>query len=267
MKKVLFVVLSFLLCLFSFNDVVDAEEEVCSYTYRMTHVSFDESSKKIVRENHTYEFQIKYDENNYKVIMLDENGNYTPNYINGLVNFDDVLTHSAWMDAIKNKNECPYYVFLGIEGYELSDNTKIFIQDRKFGWGFVNTNWWKADYRKLQEIAICKDCIIEEIDPIFTDEIGDCASLIGPNVMIMIDKTMNYIKIIVPILVIALGTFDFVRAVLSSSEDDMKKIQKTFIRRLIIAVIIFMSPYLVNLIIQFTNDAAGFVNGGTCDIY
>lgn len=267
MKKAAFIVLSFLLCLFSFNDVVDAEEGVCSYTYRITHVSFDESSKKSVQENHTYEFQIEYDENNYKVVMLDENGNYTQNYINGLVNFDDELTHSAWMDAVKKNNECPYYVILGIENYFLTDNTKIFIQDKKFPIIGFNLNPLKAIARKLQEIATCKDCIIEDIDPIFTDEIGDCASLIGPNVMVMINTGMDYIKIIVPILVIALGTFDFVRAVLSSSEDDMKKIQKTFIRRLIIAVIIFMSPYFVNLIIQITNDAAGFVNGGTCNIY
>lgn len=263
MKKAAFIILSFLLFMFPFNEVVDAEEGVCSYTLGMIHgVSNSPTHFEKIYVN--YEFRIEYDENNYKVVMLDENGNYTQNYIDGLVNFDDTLTHQVWMDGIKKNNSCPYYIIVGIEGLVLFDRSKVFIQPKKFGLLDPPIKWMN---RNIQEIAVCKDCVVEDFDPIFTDEISDCSSLIGPNVMVMINTGMNYIKIIVPILVIALGTFDFVRAVLSSSEDDMKKIQKTFVRRLIIAVIIFMSPYFVNLIIQITNSVAGFSNGGTCGIF
>ena len=257
MKKSAFVLLIFLLCMFSFNDVVNAQSGSCSYEVQLPYVvSNDDEYLAIIFGDPLkigkFEFIIEYDENDYKAIMLDENGEYTQNYINGMVMFDDKLTYEVWMNGIKKNNQCPYYIYIGIEG-AIDGKNKIFIQPTKYG--FIPPVYLARNY---QEIAVCKDCIVEDFDPIFTDKIGDCSSLIGPNVMSIINTGMNYIKIIVPILVIALGTFDFVRAVLSSSEDDMKKIQKTFIRRLIIAVIIFMSPYFVNLIIQITNSVAGF---------
>ena len=270
MKKLAFIVLSFLLCMFSLNDVINAEEGVCSYEidmpYNPAKIYGEDNNSFFTLFNNpvyfsTFEFRIFYDENDYRVEMLDKHGEYTPNYLNGLVLFDDNLTYTDWMNVINKNNQCPYYVYIGMEG-TMDGNNKIFVQPKEYG--FFSLPIYRL--RGFQNIAVCKNCDVEDFDPLFSDKIEDCSSLIGPNVMYMLNNVMNYIKIIVPVLVIALGTFDFVRAVLSPTEEDMKKIQKTFIRRLIIAVIIFMSPYFVNLIIQITNSIAGFSNGGTCGI-
>lgn len=114
--------------------------------------------------------------------------------------------------------------------------------------------------------ATCTNCPDSGFDDIFNSSEFDCESLIGEEMISFINDGMNIIKLIVPLLLIVFGVFDFVKAIFASNEDEIKKAQKSFIRRLIIAVIIFFSPILVNFIINMTNEAAGFFNSGTCGV-
>lgn len=114
--------------------------------------------------------------------------------------------------------------------------------------------------------ATCTNCPESGFDDIFNSSEFDCESLIGEEMISFINKGMNIIKLIVPLLLIVFGVFDFVKAIFASNDDEIKKAQKSFIRRLIIAVIIFFSPILVNFIIDMTNEAAGFFNSGTCGV-
>ena len=77
---------------------------------------------------------------------------------------------------------------------------------------------------------------------------------------------MNIIKIIVPILVVVFSILEFGKVILSSDADEMKKAQAKFIKRLIIAVIIFFVPLLVNFILNMANSVWGAINGGSCGI-
>jgi FtsH-binding integral membrane protein len=66
------------------------------------------------------------------------------------------------------------------------------------------------------------------------------------------------IMIISPILLIVLGTVDFIGAIAASDE----KATSNFLKRLLICVIILILPILVNLIIGFTtfNDLTACFN-------
>lgn len=64
----------------------------------------------------------------------------------------------------------------------------------------------------------------------------------------LINEILQYPRIIVPIIVIGLGTLDLAKAVIASKEDEMKKAQKTFVKRVIIGVAFFLIPAFVNLI-------------------
>ena len=55
----------------------------------------------------------------------------------------------------------------------------------------------------------------------------------------LINEILMYPKIIVPIIVIGLGTLDLVKAVTASNEDKMKKAQQTLFKRILIGVAIF----------------------------
>ena len=80
----------------------------------------------------------------------------------------------------------------------------------------------------------------------------------------------SYLKIIrisVPILLLVYGIMDFVKALFSPEEGEMKKAQQTFMKRLLIAVLIFLVPILVNLLLNLANQVWSTITPGTCGIY
>lgn len=64
----------------------------------------------------------------------------------------------------------------------------------------------------------------------------------------MINQGLKIMQLSVPILIIALGTVDFAKAVIASKEDEMRKAQSTFFKRLIAGLVVFFIPYLVQLL-------------------
>lgn len=84
---------------------------------------------------------------------------------------------------------------------------------------------------------------------------NNCDKAIDSTVQALIDKYLGYIHIIVPIMVLALGTYDFFKAMIASKEDEMKKAQKRFVVRLIAGVLVFLAPTIVDIIITILNGA------------
>lgn len=80
------------------------------------------------------------------------------------------------------------------------------------------------------------------------------------------------LKIAVPVLLVIFGSIDFLKAVTASKEDEIKKGQQTFIKRLIAAVLVFFIIQIVQLILNFAANDDGisgcfncFVNGKNCN--
>ena len=69
----------------------------------------------------------------------------------------------------------------------------------------------------------------------------------------MINMVLGYVRVIVPILVITFGLFDLGKAVIASKEDEMKKAQSTFIKRVIIGVVVFFVPLVVNILMELAD--------------
>ena len=67
----------------------------------------------------------------------------------------------------------------------------------------------------------------------------------------VISTLVTLIKIIVPILLIIFGMLDLAKAVIASKEDEIKKAQTTFVKRLIAAVIVFFVVMLVQMVVRF----------------
>lgn len=93
---------------------------------------------------------------------------------------------------------------------------------------------------------------------------------------------VNLIKIGVPLLLIFFGMLDLGKAVMAQKEDEIKKGQQTFIKRLIAAAIVFLVVFIVqiviNLLVPKNSDATSqtnntilncidcFINGsGSCE--
>lgn len=80
---------------------------------------------------------------------------------------------------------------------------------------------------------------------------------------------ITIIKIVVPVLLIIFGMIDFMKSVTAAKEDEIKKGQQTFIKRLIAGVLVFFVIQIVQLVIRFVSNSNNdvtkcfncFVNG------
>ena len=86
---------------------------------------------------------------------------------------------------------------------------------------------------------------------IMSDEGAESCEKIFADATEIIDKVFGYICVLVPILLIVLGSVDFGSAVLSSDQEAMQKAVKRFTIRCIVALAIFFLPMLVNFFFSF----------------
>lgn len=91
-----------------------------------------------------------------------------------------------------------------------------------------------------------------------------CDELIGSSAKELINNIMKWIRIAVPLLLIVLGIFDFAKATFSSKEEDIKKNREIFIKRIVAAVLVFLAPILVNLILDLANSVWSWISPETC---
>lgn len=86
----------------------------------------------------------------------------------------------------------------------------------------------------------------------------------------MISSTIVLIiQIGIPVLLIIFGMFDLGKAVIAQKEDEIKKGQSLFFKRLIAAILVFFVTTIVKLVVGFAADRADavecidcFVKGG-----
>ena len=87
-----------------------------------------------------------------------------------------------------------------------------------------------------------------------------------PSIAYLVNTVLQYVRVIVPILIIILGSLDFAKAVIAGKEDEMKKAQSTFIKRLVIGVAVFFVPALVNIIIYLADIVWEGLGYSTCTL-
>lgn len=85
-----------------------------------------------------------------------------------------------------------------------------------------------------------------------------CAELLGNENVELISNILFGISIAGVVLVIVLGSTDFVKAVASSDDDALAKAWKKFRYRIISVVILLLLPVLVDFILSFVNDNLRF---------
>lgn len=85
---------------------------------------------------------------------------------------------------------------------------------------------------------------------------------------------VTLIKIGVPILLIIFGMMDLGKAVMAQKDDEIKKGQQTFIKRLVAAAVVFFVVFIVQIVIglittgndksNITNCIDCFINNNNC---
>ncbi len=62
-------------------------------------------------------------------------------------------------------------------------------------------------------------------------------------------KIINWMRYIVPVLLIILSVLDFIKAIAADNEDEVKKVTGKFVKRLIVAVVIFLVPLFLEFLL------------------
>lgn len=130
----------------------------------------------------------------------------------------------------------------------------------------------KSGHESLQEYEDVLKTINDEYRSLVEQKglninpVVDCETLLGDKLIKKIDRYLDIIKIAVPIILIGLGIFDFTKAIFAG-EDEMKKAQKSFIKRLLVALLIFITPTIIHLLLQLANKVWTVISPGACGIF
>ena len=125
--------------------------------------------------------------------------------------------------------------------------------------------------KKVLLFVMLLACVLY-VPSVLAVNITGCESII-PGVVIdaKIPNTVHtiivVIKIAIPVLLVIFGMLDLFKGVTAQKEDEIKKSQQIFIKRLISAAIIFFVVSIVQLIVSFvSSDEPGIMNCASCFI-
>lgn len=79
----------------------------------------------------------------------------------------------------------------------------------------------------------------------------------------LVQKILNAIKVLGPILVVILSSIDFIVVIIKSDNDQFQKAQKKLITRLVLAILLFLVPVIVQVLLQafgITGNVTGGIN-------
>lgn len=96
---------------------------------------------------------------------------------------------------------------------------------------------------------------LANIDPEAFYRCGNLAVDISGWIPYAVHIVVTLIKIVVPILLIIFGMLDLGKAVVASKEDEIKKGQQLFIKRLITGVLVFFVVFIVQIIVRFVSNS------------
>ena len=165
--------------------------------------------------------------------------------------------HKKFLDNKKEYDEC----------VETESSSKCFAEHQKYLEAKdILTDYCNSIFDHLDQANSCMKRCLEFSDEIASlenklDNTGNKCNLTARLVK-YVRNILRWAKYIIPALVIILGMIDFIRAIGSNSDDEMKKAQQRFIKRLIAAVILFLLPLLIEFLLN-----AFRIDSTFCDFY
>lgn len=65
-----------------------------------------------------------------------------------------------------------------------------------------------------------------------------------------LQNIFNFCKILIPLLVIGLSSYDFIKSITAKDDKDIKKSFQRLMKRLVLAVVFFFLPVLLNFLLE-----------------
>lgn len=120
----------------------------------------------------------------------------------------------------------------------------------------------EAAYENVEEkIDETQEEIKDKAEETYGGASADCNGIFGGKFGEFLKMILNLIKFAVPILIIGLSIIDFIKAIAAQDDKDLKNAANKLTKRMIIGVIIFLLPTLIEFILKLAD-----INSGTCGI-
>ena len=84
--------------------------------------------------------------------------------------------------------------------------------------------------------------------PVFAKDINCAGIKIDTKIPGIVSLIVTILKVAVPVLLVIFGSIDLIKALVAGKEDEIKKAQSIFIRRLITGVLVFFVVAIVQLV-------------------
>ncbi len=191
-----------------------------------------------------------------------------------------------------NENACQTFDYIGDEetrtpsetdnnkcrtlGNYIRDIKKFYSQAQKNGLRNSGSILKQADDEITKLKALCnsayrtfdysEECVQECIDvdkklANLKDEYGISGPIsytnscnISERLAAWLIRTISWIRYIAPVIIIILTILDFIKAIAADNEDEIKKVSGKFIKRLIVALILFLLPLLIEFLLGIFNQ-------------
>lgn len=123
--------------------------------------------------------------------------------------------------------------------------------------------------KKFILMVVVLSLIFLNISPVFAANIASCensikGAIIDEKIPNLVSTIITVIKIVVPVLLVIFGMIDLVKGITAGKEDEMKKGQQMFFKRLISGALVFLVFTIVQLIISFVADEGDKPGISTC---
>lgn len=123
--------------------------------------------------------------------------------------------------------------------------------------------------KKIILLFIMLGFIVLFTEPVLAANIASCensikGAIIDEKIPNIVSTIITVIKIVVPVLLVIMGMLDLMKGLTAQKEDEIKKGQNLFIKRLISGALVFLVFTIVQLIISFVADEDDKANIATC---
>lgn len=271
-KKYTYILVLLLTLVIGINKTYAVSEQTCNY------LSNDNTASARLTIKWGYALAFLHGGKAYSEALFQNIGGYLDNDTEEILNwysgFSDNGISNMTLNAIyngsgeANKNpQCPKHLIMRIKTDHTSygayatnstEEAKKFVNASNSASGYKA---WYLSYKNADGTKITDEQYYEKGFGGFIEgeSVVDhnakitCTDLFGDkkdkdSLAYLINEILGLVRIVVPILVIVLGMIDLAKAVLASKEDEMKKAQSTFIKRVFIGVVVFFIPLLVDVI-------------------
>lgn len=148
--------------------------------------------------------------------------------------------------ACKDSNSCT-------NGGSLNEFNKVASELDTFCNAAYNVSYYSDSCTQYCVTVDTKIAEIKAANGIDQTDVGPNGCNLSDRLVTWIFKIIKWVRYLVPLLLIFMTVLDFIKAIASDNPDDVKKVGAKFVKRLIVALLIFIVPLILEFLLGIFN--------------